>query len=153
MWGELGSMRFIIGEEGSVLPKDQIQAYLETEYRCLELELVLRIGKTNSELANLYYEWSSTSAGYITACNPFSEKMSQQDNAERQTQLRQMLVDEGYMLWHGEGAHPSNNWEPEPSYLVAGMSLDATSRIGRRWEQNAIVWCDEKAVPWLVLLR
>ncbi len=146
-------MRCIIGEEGSVLPKDLIQAYLETEYRCAELELVLRIGKTNSELANLYNEWSSTSAGYITACNPFSDKMSQQQNAGRQDELRLMLVDEGYMLWHGKGVHPSNNWKPEPSYLVAGMSLDAASKVGRHWDQNAIVWCDEKAVPWLVLLR
>ncbi len=51
------------------------------------------------------------------------------------------------------GQHPSNSWAGEESFLVFGVSLEAAKALGRRFEQNAIVWSAADAVPQLILLR
>ena len=53
----------------------------------------------------------------------------------------------------GTGQHPSNRWPGEASYLIFGLTLEATKTLGTRLEQNAIVWKGTDAVPQLVLLR
>ncbi len=52
----------------------------------------------------------------------------------------------------GEGRHPSNGWPAEPSLLVLGLALQAAKSLGRRHEQNAVVWSGPDAVPQLVML-
>lgn len=52
----------------------------------------------------------------------------------------------------GEGRLPSSNWPGEPSDLALNLPLDASKRLGMRFHQNAVLWCDAKAIPHLVLL-
>jgi hypothetical protein len=52
----------------------------------------------------------------------------------------------------GAGRHPSNDWPPEPSFLVLGLALEASKNLGRHYEQNAIVWAGADAVPRLITL-
>lgn len=147
-------MDCIIGKDSSTLPLELIKAYCETEYRADAGEaLVLRIGQRNIALATLYQAESCKSAAFITACNPWSQEIGAEQNIERQRHLAEDLTSEQRRFWSGEGAHPSGSWTPEPSYLVVGLTLDEASDLGREWEQNAVVWCDEHALPWLVLLR
>jgi hypothetical protein len=51
------------------------------------------------------------------------------------------------------GQHPSNAWAGEESFLCFGISLEAAKALGRRFEQNAIVWSAADAIPQLILLR
>jgi len=53
----------------------------------------------------------------------------------------------------GIGQHPSNKWPGEPSYLVFGLTLEASKVLGTRLEQNAIIWSGSDGVPQLILLR
>jgi len=41
----------------------------------------------------------------------------------------------------------------EASFPVLGLSLKASRALGRKHEQNALVWCTKDAVPQLLLLR
>jgi hypothetical protein len=52
-----------------------------------------------------------------------------------------------------EGKHPSDDWPIEASYLVLGIALNEACELGKKYEQNAIVWCDSTCLPRLVLLR
>ncbi len=147
-------MHCIEGKDNSVLPPELIKAYCETEYKSVPgFPLVLRVCEENADLHEFYRQQRCNCAAFITACNPFSQQLSDAENGERQQQLARRLSAQGLAFWPGEGAHPDGNWKPEASYLIAGLTREAASALGREWEQNAIVWCDEKAVPQLVLLR
>lgn len=52
----------------------------------------------------------------------------------------------------GEGRHPSGNWPAEPSVLALNLPLDASTHLGMRFHQHAVLRCDAKAIPHLVLL-
>jgi hypothetical protein len=89
----------------------------------------------------------------VTACNPFSAELSDEENRTRKAGLEQDLRARGLRYLPGIGRHPSNGWPGEPSFLVLGIDLSAAKALGVRLEQNAIVWAGEGGVPELVLLR
>ncbi|VVD89039.1 hypothetical protein PCE31106_01513 [Pandoraea cepalis] len=138
----------------SNINSDTIQAYLETHY-CVEgvLPMTLRVGVQNSSLLILHEAAHVESSAFITACNPFSHACEHGANALRQKDLACELTQVGLRFIGGIGQHPSNKWPGEPSFLVLGVSLEAAKDLGERYEQNAIVWAGDDAVPQLVLLR
>ena len=137
----------------SEIPAAILSAYLETDYHVFsEPPFALRIKQPSEPLANLFRQYKTSCAAFLTACNPFSRKLDDAANAERQVELAKELTQRGRSFIEGEGRHPSGNWA-EPSYLVLGLSLDEAKKLGRQFEQNAIVWCGADTVPELVLLR
>ena len=131
-----------------------VRAYRETEFRVhTDPPLVLRIGEPNPGLRRLQALHGVVSSAFITAFNPFSERLSEAHNQSRQAELEAELTRRGVPFVAGIGQHPSNGWPGEPSVLALGLSLEEASRIGRRFDQNAIVWCDHDGTACLVLLR
>lgn len=94
-------------------------------------------------------------AAIVTAYNPCSELRSRDENEAARNRLETELTRAGLdflpTLAHGMGPDASN-WD-EPGALVTGIDSDAAVRLGRRYEQNAIVWIDEDGVPVLVASR
>jgi hypothetical protein len=75
---------------------------------------------------------------------------------ENRTRLNELKSDKSlqdFELVEGLGQHPINSWEGEESFLVLGISLAKASEVGRKYDQNAIVWIDTDAIPQLILLR
>ena len=131
-----------------------VKAYLETEYCVIgKTPFVMRIGIASEPLALLYKQHRTNCAAFITACNPFSKIIGNTANIARQEQLKQELAQRSLTFLDGIGKHPSNGWPEEPSYLVMALSLEAAKKIGNKFEQNAIVWCDADAIPELILLK
>jgi hypothetical protein len=93
------------------------------------------------------------SSAFLTAFNPFSEPLNEQENDRRHELLMQELKFRSLSGFEGYGSHPDNGWSPEASVLVPGLSLEASKSLGARFEQNAIVWSGADAVPQLILLR
>jgi hypothetical protein len=138
----------------SAIPRETIQAYLETEYIAFgDTPTTLRVGETNAALAALHKAHDVECSAFITACNPFSENCTPEFNAQRQQALARDLAQLGLVAIDGIGKHPSNNWPGEASLLVPGLSLEAAKALGAQYGQNAIVWSAEDATPQLVLLR
>jgi hypothetical protein len=138
----------------SEIPPETIQAYRETNYCVLgESPFVLRVTVHSEPLAHAYIRYRVDCAAFLTACNPFSEVISAADNDARQTELEEVLVLQGLDYLPGSGEHPSGDWIAEPSYFVPGLSLDDVKALGRKFDQNAVVWCGSDAIPQLVLLR
>jgi hypothetical protein len=77
-------------------------------------------------------------ATYLTACNPQSQALPPERNAERMAALRKALSEAGARWLEGRGSMPGEDWS-EPSLLVAGLALEAADRIARSFEQNASV--------------
>lgn len=138
----------------SDIPRETIQAYLETYY-CVhgDTPTILRVGESNTILTTLHEAHDAECSAFITACNPFSQSSSDDFNAARQQALADELTQLNLASIDGIGRHPSNNWPGEASFLVLGLSLEAAKSLGTRYGQNAIVWSDADATPQLVLLR
>lgn len=138
----------------SVISPETIQAYRETEFRVFsEASLVLKIFEKCEALMSLYKTHQSETCAFITACNPLGELLSNEQNSDLQKQLEEEIQFRGLVLIAGEGKHPVGDWPGEPSYLVFDLSLEAAKTLGRKFNQNAIVWCGPDAVPQLILLR
>ena len=138
----------------SKIPPFIIKAYLETDYHVLApLPFVMRLNVANESLAKLYKQTKAGSGTFITACNPFSQETHETVNAARQAELAKDLSKRNLTFFDGVGKHPSGDWPAEPSYFVLGLSLEAAKVLGKKYNQNAIVWCGADAIPELVLLR
>jgi sugar phosphate isomerase/epimerase len=131
-----------------------IKAYLETDY-CVfgESPFVLRVGIANEPLAKLYKRLKTNCGAFVTAFNPFSNEAGESANTARQVELAKELNRRSLTFIDGIGKHSSGEWPAEASYFVLGLSLEAAKALGKKYDQNAVVWCGSDAIPELVLLR
>lgn len=125
-------------------------AYLETNYIVDTLSLPIRITEYNCELNELLRNNKSKTWAYITAYNPFSEKLTDDVNISRNKELKSLLSN--YKLYRGRGCGIDGKWEPEESFLILGISKKDAIAIGIKFEQNAIVFGRIDGVPELITL-
>ena len=116
------------------------QAYLDTDYQVQtnNKTLHIRAEQRNREVdehLNGYETWA-----YITAWNPDSQDLTASDNAYRNQQLEAALEKKQFPYFHGQGVPKTDDWQPEASFLVLGISKQAAKAFGKRFEQRAIVW-------------
>ena len=138
----------------TVIPADLIKAYESTDFRVLEPQaFTMRVGRYSPELQALYADLRVSSAGYLTAWNPFSAETSEEDNRKAQSHLLRRLSVEGFPAMNALGIDPSGDWLGEESIFVPGLDLERAKALGVEFGQNAVVWADADAVPQLVLLR
>ena len=138
----------------SSLDPSLIQAYQDTDYRVdSTAPFVMKVGMASEPLCQLYSQYRSDCAAYITACNPLGRSLSDAENTARQTTLLNELTARSLKSMNGVGLDSKGNWPGEASFLVMGLSLEATRVLASKYEQNAVVWCDKDAVAQLVLLR
>lgn len=138
----------------SEIPKDIIQAYLETHYHVHGgTPPTQKVGEANPVLAALHDTDGVACSAFITACNPFSEQREPACNLERQRALAHTLQQRGFRFIGGIGQHPVNGWPGEESFLTLGLALDDAKALGTQFGQNAIVRSGADAMPQLILLR
>ena len=134
-----------------MLPPSLVDAYNSTEYRVFEPALTILIGRHHPELDQLLELHSCITWAYITASNPFSQILSDEENSHRFSQLLTELS--GYPIYQGEGVGTDPNWKPEKSLLILGLSIEEARRIGLIFEQNAIVVGQKNKVAELLIVR
>lgn len=142
----------------SAISPSLIQAYLAADYRVdAELPFTLKVGVFSEPLAHLLQRHQSDCAAYLTACNPLGRDVGDIENAARQAELSRELKGRSLRFIDGVGldsqSEETQKWPGEVSFLVLGLSLEASRALGRKHEQNALIWCGKDAVPQLVLLR
>ena len=130
------------------------EAYLATNFNVLgPILFTLKIGEPSENIAKLYLNYNALSAAFLTAWNPHSELTSQRENERAQLQLEQKLNDLSITVFPGVGEDPSGNWPGEQSALALGISKDEAERLGREFQQNAIVWIGADSIPKLIFLE
>jgi len=131
-----------------------IEAYKATDFTVdAQPPFTLRIGESNHQLAQLYLRHDISAAAFITAYNPYSEAVSDALNAALMRKLTRELTDLGLAFLSGSGQDRERQWPSEPSYLILGLPLSDAKLMGKQYQQNAIVWCGQDAIPQLILLR
>ena len=138
----------------SILDIDLISAYEVTNFHVkAEPAFTLNVGKGSEELKTLFKQNKVTSAAFITAWNPYSKSLSVKENQARNDQLKNELIIRSLKIIDGFGQDPLGQWSGEDSFLVLGIDLEASKKLGNQFEQNAIVWLDIDAIPKLILLK
>jgi Protein of unknown function (DUF3293) len=114
------------------------EAYRKTRYTIFNRPFVIEIGKHCQTLDEQLQKHAAVEWAYITAWNPYSNVLSQEENDSRHQLLMASVKD--YPHWEGEGIGTDSNWQPERSLLVLGISRKEAISIGKHFEQNAIVY-------------
>jgi hypothetical protein len=128
-----------------------IEAYKNTKYIVFEPTLIIEIGKLNQEIDDIIINHNSNSWAFITAYNPFSRILTNDENRLRHDELKELTKD--YITFEGHGVGENPTWEPELSLLIIGISKDDASKIGKEFEQNAIVYGLINETPQLLILN
>jgi hypothetical protein len=142
------------GAAPTAIAETTLQAYRETEYRTEgAIRVTLKVDTNHLALRQFYALYDAESVTFVTAYNPQGCSNDPADNLRRHDRLRAQLQRRRVTYFEGAGAHPSNGWPPEPSFLVFGLDFDESSALGRQYEQDAIVWAGIDCKVRLVLLR
>ena len=119
-----------------------IKAYRQASFVVLfqDREIKLHIGRVSHELKAVMSDGGVTCAAFLTAFNPFSDALSQEENEANQVKLVADLDALGVKCFPGAGRDDSDIWPEEPSILVLGISLQNAEILADRYGQNAFVW-------------
>lgn len=99
----------------------------------------IRCGELSPAVDRLLTESGLNDWTYITACNPRSQQLSDEENQRRMHDLEGRLNALPCSLYHGRGVGTFGAWPPEPSLLALGLSEDQALALGKEFEQAAIV--------------
>jgi hypothetical protein len=116
-------------------------AYRATDYRVEDAPngpFVIRIGEFSFDLEQLLFDEVEFDWAYLTACNPGSVRLTDDANARRTQELRDLLGRRWHYVYGGVSVGRDGAWR-EPSFLILGMTADEAIKIGRRFGQNAVV--------------
>lgn len=141
--------------ESSRVAPTLIAAYRATHYcvNGVSPPFLLRVDEVNSDLAACHRARAVDCSAFLTAWNPGSRPMSDEDNELAQARLREALEARGYAHLEGLGVDPTGQWAGEESVLVLGIGREAACELGREFRQHGIVWSGADAVPRLVMLE
>lgn len=97
-------------------------------------------GQPNGDLDRLLRETRAATFAFITACNPFSKKLSAEENTRRQKALINDITQGNYRFFFGYGADPSEKWIREESLFILNINKRDAREIARKYEQNAFLF-------------
>jgi len=138
----------------STLPPALVATYRAAHYLVPgRAPLLLRVGETNTALAELLASLQVDAAAFLTACNPASEALSAEENARRMRVLQGEIRDAGLPVINALACDPAGAWPDEASLLVPGADRVWSEALARRHGQNGFLWLDARGAVELVLLR
>ena len=120
------------------MEEDLITAYMNAEYRVEGFSKPIYIGQNTTDADNILSKNNLTEWAYITAYNPMSCSLEEEENIRRNSELRKLVND--YIVIEGEGQDKQKEWPAEKSFFIAGISLDNAKSLAVTFGQRAIVY-------------
>lgn len=120
------------------MQEDLITAYMNAEYRVEGFSKSIYIGQNTTDADNVLSKNNRTEWAYITAYNPMSCSLEEEENIRRNSELRKLVND--YIVIEGEGQDKQKEWPAEKSFFIAGISLDNAKSLAVTFGQRAIVY-------------
>ncbi|MBS0496463.1 MAG: DUF3293 domain-containing protein [Gammaproteobacteria bacterium] len=146
-----------INRENSISPTISAQLiahYTDAHYRIgtPAESITLRIDQYSAPLAQLLAASHPSCAAIISAYNPYSELLSDEENSAAHASLGKFLMRHTYPVIEGLNIDPAGVWPTEKSFFIPGIDINTAKSLGQQFRQNAIVWIGRDAIPRLVLL-
>jgi hypothetical protein len=131
---------------------ETLRAYARTAYAVAwdRGPFILRPGERSDPIVELHRSANVVSSAYITACNPFGLRRSDDENAKLMERLCTSLSERGIQWIPGEGRGEDESWSAEPSVLALGVSVEDAKTLCVEFEQNAVLVIGDDAIPRLV---
>ncbi len=135
-------------------PSELEQAYLATCYVVFvpPCRLRIRVGQLHPEVDQLLDEHGCRSWAYVTACNPGSVQLSEEENRLRQCCLEEEVAQGKWKFYRGEGVGDDGDWPPEQSLFIVGIGKEEAMELARRRGQAALVYGERGQPAQLVWL-
>ena len=133
-----------------MISKELLLGYEATCYSILNPKIDIYLGKENEALQSFLKEHDFKSWCFITAWNPFSKALSVEENIALNLLLEKDLT--SYAVFAAEGKDTLGDWPPEISFFVGGISKEEAILLGKKYEQNAIVYGEINSPAELILL-
>ncbi|MFT5165252.1 MAG: hypothetical protein ACI8P3_000476 [Saprospiraceae bacterium] len=129
-----------------------LKAYNETLYSTFNPAYLIKIGQKNEDLSIFLFDNNAYTWAFVSASNPFSIKISSEENQQRHQSLLDFTKNSGLRFLEGEGKHPDSDWS-EKSLLILDISKREAIKLARDFEQNAIVFGYFNRAAELVICR
>ncbi len=136
----------------TAIDAETVAAYRRTAYR-MAPGWSIWIDRYSPELAEWHARQGVESSGFVSAVNPCSQVLPASENERRHLNLLGCIERRGLIFLTGAGVDPVGSWPAEPGCLIAGLGREDAAQLGRRFDQNAVVWSGTDAIPRLILLR
>lgn len=119
-----------------------VRAYREAIYIVNQDEhaISLKVGEISAELASLMNSKGVATAAVLTAYNPYSEVKSSDENKQSQLSMLDKLTVKSKNCIDAMGTDAKGEWDPEPSILALGISLQDAELLADEYGQNAFIW-------------
>lgn len=138
----------------SNINQELLNSYSSASYHIYaDPPFILKIGKFSKELNRLMKDLNFLSASFITAFNPYSQKLELHENKSRNKVLELKIQAMQFHYIKGDGRCMNSKEVGEESFLVFGISKKEATCLGEESQQNAIVFCEVEAIPELLLLK
>jgi hypothetical protein len=102
-------------------------------------DIKINPGRRSAALDGLLNERRLREWAYLTAYNPASRRLAEEENVRRQQELVDAVRDRGLTFLDGEGIGEDAQWPAEPSILILGIESEDARALGRQFGQLAIV--------------
>ena len=126
-------------------PRALSTAYTTAVYKAGGLAFTLDVEETGDIL------FSGRAFAIVTAHNPRSEKLPDEENERRHKELERVLLERRATFGPSMGESPDGAWREE-GVVVYDVSFEGALELGRMFEQHAVlygegervalVWCD-----------
>lgn len=133
-----------------MISKELLLGYEATCYSILNPKIDIYLTKENEYLQSFLKEHQFTTWCFITAWNPFSKALSLEQNKTLNVLLETDL--DGYSIFPAEGKDTIGDWLPETSFFVGNITREQAIILGKKYEQNAIVYGVVTELPELIVL-
>lgn len=130
-------------------------AYRATTYRVFLPggPVALRLDCADERLRTWLEEEGCRCFAIITACNPGSQPLSGDSNAERQAQLECELLEGDYEPFAAENVADDAAWPVEESCFVPELEEADACALAADFGQNAVVCGGGDGVPRLIWIK
>jgi len=139
----------------STISDSLIENYTHADYRIGTAAdcITLKIDQYSEPLAQFLVTLNQSCAAIISAYNPYSQLVSDEENVAAHESLRHILTCHAHQGIESVHTDPAGVWPAEKSFFIPGIDIHSAKSLGQQFNQNAIVWIDRDAIPRLVLLR
>jgi Protein of unknown function (DUF3293) len=130
-------------------------AYIQTVYNTGEHRFRLTTADSSFQLLE------GRRFSILTAANPFSRQLPDDENAVRNLELKLEIEKSGFEFDWSYGEQADQSWR-EDGFVIFDAPLEVTLELARKFEQNAILygedskvalaWCDNEELEWFFAL-
>ena len=128
-----------------------IDSYLNTRFE-IDGKFTLQPRIRSVEIEGLFSDKNHQSASCITAFNPASKVCSDDENLNFHKKLIQEVESMCVQFLPMFGRCPHGNWKSENGLLLLGISLTQAKQLGRKFNQNAIVFIGKDCIPEIYVI-